>query len=269
MILEGSVNNFTNRFLVAILSLEKKAVFWPDAEERKEISSRIESMTAFPSCIGFVDGTLIDLEFKPTWKGEDFYTRKSRYSLSAMLVCDDQKLIRYCFTGWAGCTHDNRVYTNSSLAHSPNLFFSGDEYLLADSAYTPIRQLIPAYKKPVNGELVGDNAKFNFLHANLRVGIEHCIGILKARFQSLKGIRRVVRGKRDVAYLSIWIRCCCTLHNILLKRNDTAYDRYTITGEDGTQGHHGENLLETEVGKNKRDRIKAHVLTVYSGNSFE
>jgi hypothetical protein len=66
--------------------------------------------------------------------------------------------------------------------------------------------------------------------------VEHCIGILKTRFQSLKGIQTVIKGKMDVACISVWIRCCCILHDILLLKKDPAYVKYTITAYENEDG---------------------------------
>lgn len=161
--------NFTRRFIIAVLSLERECLFWPEEDERKEFSARIKEQTGFPDCLGFVDGTLIPVSTKPGWHGEDFYSRKSNYAVNAMIVCDDQKLIRHCYVGWPGSTHDNRVYDNSALATDARRFFSGDQYLLADSAYTPSQEIVPAYKKPPGGVMSGINKKFNDAHCNLRV----------------------------------------------------------------------------------------------------
>lgn len=253
--------NFTKRFIIAVLSLEDKVLFWPEEYERMEISARIKEQTRFSDCVGFVDGTLIPLSKRPTWNGEDFYSRKSNYAVSAMIVCDDQKLIRHCYVGWPGSTHDNRVYDNSALGMNPRAFFSGEQYLLADSAYTPSREIVPAYKKPFGGELAGDNKKFNDAHCNLRVRIEHCIGILKARFQSLKEMGVLIRDERTCCQLGLRVRCCCILHNLLLKRGDDTYD---LAEED----MHGEELddgslqviIPIETGISKREKIKRSLL---------
>lgn len=49
---EGSVHEFTRRIFKAILSIEKRFVYWPTATEREEISEEIEKKkkkrTAFP-----------------------------------------------------------------------------------------------------------------------------------------------------------------------------------------------------------------------------
>lgn len=243
---------------MVIFSLEKQTLFWPNEDEKTEIKTRIEHESGFPSCLGFVDGTLIPLRYKPSWHGEDFYSRKASYSLSCMIVCDDQKLIRHVYTGWAGSSHDARVYSNSPLGRYPDVYFGGDEYLLADSAYQTLKEVIPAYKKPVNGDLVGDNAIFNYRLSMIRVRIEHCIGILKNRFESLRSIRKVIRSSKDVARISVWIRCCCILHNLLLKRGDYE-DFMEMTSQATSQENH---VIEegSHNGFEKREIIKKIIL---------
>lgn len=172
-----------------------------------------------------------------------------------MIVCDDQKLIRYCFTGWAGSSHDARVFASSALSRSSRDYFSGNEFLLADSAYPVKEEVVPAYKKPTNGgDLVGDNKVFNNHLANIRVRIEHCIGILKNRFESLKGIRKTIRNKEDVARVCMWIRCCCVLHNLLLQRGEP--DDYLPQDINETDDEDSRGSYETATGRDKRERVK-------------
>ena len=113
VILDGTVSLWTKRVIAALLSLEPQAVSWPDAEERQDIERRIRDFSGFPSCVGFVDGTLIPLAEKPIRDGEDYYNRKGRYGISATIVCDDQKRVRYVFSGCPGCFHDARVFAYS------------------------------------------------------------------------------------------------------------------------------------------------------------
>ncbi|KAG1446140.1 hypothetical protein G6F56_009668 [Rhizopus delemar] len=58
------------------------------------------------------------------------------------------------------------------------------------------------------------------MHAKGRVPIENAFGILKEVFQSLKCLRHVITGKSSVKYLSIWIRVCMVLHNIMIDNKD-------------------------------------------------
>lgn len=216
---EGSVHSFTRRCIIAIQSLEAVYVSWPSEQEQKEISRRIQAESRFPLCIGFVDGTIFPFSNQPEYKPEDYYHRKGGYGLSAMIVCDDQKRIRLCYTGWPASAHDSRVFNNSPLGLQPDSFFHDGAYLLADSAYTSSATIVPAYKKPANSALSREQVDFNYKLSNMRVRIEHAIGILKGKFQSLKGLRACIRGNRDIQRLSYWIRACIVLHNIVL--NDT------------------------------------------------
>src|SRR5436309_3143488 len=73
-----TVELYTDRCIVAILSLERQVICWPDKEERQEVKRRIKAESGFPSCLGFVDGTLFVLKYKPLLDGEDYYSRKHR-----------------------------------------------------------------------------------------------------------------------------------------------------------------------------------------------
>ncbi|XP_055330076.1 uncharacterized protein LOC129582574 [Paramacrobiotus metropolitanus] len=130
----GTVNLYTARVIYALLGLEPDVVKWPDAEERREISRRIREKHGFPSCVGFLDGTIVPLHQKPAVHGEAYFTRKYNYGLNATIICDDRKRIRYVLCGFTGSAHDSRVYGSSKMAINPANYFSDDEYLLADSA---------------------------------------------------------------------------------------------------------------------------------------
>jgi DDE superfamily endonuclease len=150
------------------------------------------------------------------------------------------KRIRYVYTGWPGCAHDARVYGNSALARRPERFFSGEEYLLADSGYTPSLRIVPAFKKPPHRSLSPEETQFNFRLSNIRIRVEHCIGILKGRFQSLKGLRLAIRGERDIKRMGCWILTYCVLHNLILQ-DEFDSERAEDEGDEGrdvSEGYH-------------------------------
>ena len=60
---KGSILNYVNRGVAAILSLGKDCYFWPDAEECKEISVQIKQKFNFPHCVGYVNG----IETRAAW----------------------------------------------------------------------------------------------------------------------------------------------------------------------------------------------------------
>jgi hypothetical protein len=70
----GSVVNFTIRFIYAVTDKLKSRLYLPDHEKREKLKTEIEQDYGYPSCIGFVDGTLIRLAYTPSWSHQDFYS---------------------------------------------------------------------------------------------------------------------------------------------------------------------------------------------------
>lgn len=149
----GSVTKYTERFFTAILSLTEQWVYWPDDNEKEVIKAAIKKDSGFPNCIGFVDGSLIPLEFQPSWdRYQEFYTRKANYSIQTMCICDNKRRVRYIATGLFGSIHDSRVF-NETMGESPGLYFNEGEYMLADSAYAATSFMVPPYKQPRDSDL--------------------------------------------------------------------------------------------------------------------
>lgn len=172
--------------------------------------------------------------------------------MAGLIVCDNNKRIRYVYTGWPGCAHDACVYENSALALCPDQFFSGEEYLLADSGYTPNLHTIPTFKKPPNRGLSPEETQFNFQLSNIRVQVEHCIGILKGHFQSLKGLRLMIRKEKDIKRMVYWILACCILHNLILQ---DAVESEWIE-EEGDEGGDQNERSQSELGEGEKDGKK-------------
>lgn len=118
-----------------------------------------------------------------------------------------------------GSFHDMTCLRRSSLwrrLHSRRLF-DNEQYLLGDSWYVPDERLVCSYKRTG-----GDKEKmdFNICVAHARVSNEHCIGVLKSKWHSLKEIRTQLRNRGESTYVVRWIRCCMILHNYLSGRDD-------------------------------------------------
>jgi hypothetical protein len=177
-IAKGCVMNYLRRGVDAVLSLFPDTVFWPDEEELNQISRRIRDQHHFPKCVGFIDGTHLGLAFKPVVDGEEYYTRKQQYAVAVMVICDDHKRIRYLNIGWPGSVHDQCIYQNCKINKTPAQFFSSQEYLLGDSAFTSNAWTVPAYKK-FSGQIVLAPGQifFNDLLSAARCKVEHTIGI--------------------------------------------------------------------------------------------
>ena len=224
----GTHQFYRDRCVKAIFDcLFRTTVTWPDEVERKEISKRIFERYGLPNCVGIADGTLFPLRFCPQTNDKgDYNGRKLGYTISTLVVCDDQLLIRYFLSGWPGCTHDDRVFRNSALAKSPEDFFHHNEYLLGDSAYSPRNYMVPAYKKsPGEAEIPGDLQAFNTVLGSARVQSEHCIGVLKGRFPFLRSIRmKLTEDTQTLRKILDYISVCVTLHNLLVVRPEDEID---------------------------------------------
>jgi hypothetical protein len=229
-----------------------KFVSWPNSQGRKEMASRIGRFTGFKNCVGFIDGTLLPLEEKPSIDPQDYYSQKGSYGLATLVVCNDNKRIIYYLTGWPGCSHDTRLWDNCNLHLKESTCFSPGQYLIADSGFPTESNLVPAFKKPPHGPIPQMKKNFNQHLASLRVCNEHCIGILKGRFQSLRGLQMELTLIEAMRKLTNWVSACVILHNFLLDDTSPAVvmaeeESASLRYED--QPHRGSNPAGNQLCK--------------------
>ncbi|POW17351.1 hypothetical protein PSTT_00757 [Puccinia striiformis] len=252
---EGSVELYTNRCIMAILGLKPQLLAWPNAEERSEVSSGFADV-GFEGCVGLIDGTLVVLSTCPGRDGPDYYNRKGSYGITTLLVCDQEKNITHVYTGWPGCSHDQRLMNNCGLSQAPTDFFSDDQYLLADSAFTATTTVVPAFKRARNRGLTEEQHDFNRHLSGVRVGIENCIGLLKNRFQSLKGLRLRASTDQDLVRINAWIMACCVLHNFLNRGGDIGFGYEDSTPlDDSSEDIDPQEQPGKAAGKRKRKEV--------------
>jgi len=84
---------------------------------------------------------------------EDYYTRKSDYTIKGLVICDDAARITWIEVGWLGSVCNNRVWSNSEIYVGRYKYFDQKEYLLGDSAFSTSAVMIPAIKKGHNSNL--------------------------------------------------------------------------------------------------------------------
>ncbi|OAV89446.1 hypothetical protein PTTG_28693 [Puccinia triticina 1-1 BBBD Race 1] len=132
--------------------------------------------------------------------------------MNSMIVCTRERHIIYALHGWCGSAHDQRVYKNSQLFIQPNKYFSPGKYLLADSGYTASKTVIPAFKQSPGQQLTATKQAFNFELSHQQVEVEHCIGMLKNRWQSLKLLRQKLCDMRSARRLNQWLKVLSANH---------------------------------------------------------
>lgn len=96
---------------------------------------------------------------------------------------------------------------------------STEEYILADSGYLFLHseKVITSYKENQAGRIPQvDRKRFNKEVAKIRIAVEHTIGMLKSRWQSLRGLRQLIRDHTTFTNLIYWIRACVVIHNMLV-----------------------------------------------------
>jgi hypothetical protein len=131
-------------------------------------------------------------------------------------------------------------HNSSKLSYDVDNFFGPDEYSVCDSGYSVARTTVPCYKKPYRRPMPEDKAAFNYQLSKLRVVNEHCIDMLKARFQSLRELRILIQDKRDIALICAWFQACCVLHSLLLEE---AFDETWLQ-----ESEHAAEDIEPETG---------------------
>lgn len=222
----GTTQKYRDRALKAIRRLKSKVVTWPDDDECKIIAERIFKEYDFPNCVGIIDGTLFPLAFEPeTEDAPDYKGRKYQYSLTCLIVCDDQCLIQYYLAGWPGCAHDERVFRNSKLYREAQRHFSLLQYILGDSAFENLWFIVSSYRRPRGATLPREEEVFNDAMKKLRVISEHTIGILKGRFPYLRQIRTIIKDDRkSMKRILAYIEGAIILHNLLVQRDDEIPD---------------------------------------------
>jgi hypothetical protein len=261
---KGTVSNYKDRVVKAILEcLYEDCVKWPDAEERRLIADRIRKDFGLPNCVGVADGTLLPLAFRPSTEDyADYKGRKMLYTLTMLVVNDDQRRIRYFNAGWPGSTHDDRVFRNSRIVQEMAEHFKETEYIIGDCAYAPRAFMVSTFKKPVGRAMNPDDESFNTTLSKPRVTSEHTIGILKGRFPFLRSIRMRLTGKKTFKKILRYVTVCVTLHNFLVGKRE---DELEEDCDSDLSDIDADNELNNPVAdfmdsSTRRDQVKNYVL---------
>jgi hypothetical protein len=260
---KGTIRAYKDRVVQAILDcMFEDFVKWPDEEERGIIAERIRTGFGLPNCIGVADGTLLPLAFRPSTEDyADYKGRKMLYTLTMLVVNDDQRRIRYYNAGWPGSTHDDRVFRNSRIVQHLDDHFRETEYIIGDSAYGTQNFMVSTYKKPVGAPIHPDHEVFNTKLSKPRVTSEHTIGILKGRFPFLRSIRMRLTGKKSFKKILRYISVCVVLHNFLVGNREDDLDQLPDDLSDIDADNELNHPVADYLGSGtRRDQVKNFVL---------
>ena len=222
-------------------------------KERKVIAQNFHEKYHVPNVVGVADGTLFPIQFKPKRNAyPDFKGRKGQYTITCLIIVNDHmRRIRYYHLGWPGKVHNKRVFRNTPLATTPERYFSIRDILLGDSAYTPRKNMVSVYKKGYGEPRLSANKEhFNTIISRPRVSSEHTIGILKARFCSLREIRlKMTEEPESFKKVLKYVIVCIIIHNLLMgwTESDFEFEENTENTEMQTTG--------TDIRANNDDNV--------------
>ncbi|WAR55416.1 hypothetical protein PtB15_6B157 [Puccinia triticina] len=199
------------------------------------------------------------LMFKhPSINPQDYYSRKGYYGLAALVVCDEEKRITYYMTGFPGCCHDTCLWENTKLKLNKNELFTPGQYLVSDSGFPAESNVVPAFKRPPHGAMSRLQKRFNRHLSSVCICNEHCIGILKGRFQSLRGLRKDLSSAGTMESITHWISACVIIHNFLLR--DDFPDIYQGDVDNIDSNNDGARQDRSAIGTQRRDQVFAEVI---------
>ena len=225
----GCRDKYIHRCIMAIRSCMRRSYYhWPDANEREELAEQFHRLHGLPNAVVVVDGTTFRMMQKPKREdAADYSGRKDGYTITNLFFSDLNRKIRYYSSGWAGSTHDNRMWHNCKIFRNPNEFLSETQYIIGDSAFENSHIMVTTYRAPTGGLLQGSKQKFNDLLSSPRVISEHVNGILKGRWSWLNCIPNTldesVHSMRKILKI---IDVTVILHNFLIEHNLQEDEKY-------------------------------------------
>ncbi|KAG2201841.1 hypothetical protein INT47_004398 [Mucor saturninus] len=214
----GSFNNFTNRFIDAMLEITPEIITERALNNAREFSKLDgPDATRLSGVLGAIDDKLVVIQ-KPAINGNAYVNRKSHEYMTLMAICDARTRFMYVKTGHSGRNHDPRVFTNSVNYHKLLLdaarWCPANTYILGDSAYP----LLPNLIVPFHGrnESTAEEKIFNEIFSSSHMKIEHAFGGLTSRWRFLWKHLYMLSVDR----MAKTIISCCALHNICVNQND-------------------------------------------------
>ena len=216
------------RSVVAISSKLAEVVKWPDPQRRREIETFLHDKYMIPGCVGFIDGSHILLHKSPSFsveKNATFWSRKKRYGLLILAVCDEKKRFTYLQTGHFASANDFRAQQSTPMARDPAQLFSDGQYILGDSGFYCDSNVVPMYRRSSGQvDLPEERLEFNEHVATARVKIEHAFGILKQRWLILNDLHLLLKDQDNLTFAYAAIQAVVVLHNLYIDTSSYHWD---------------------------------------------
>jgi len=209
---QGHLSHLVKVVVDFLCSMSKDVIHWPTEGEIVQTEVDFKAMANFPGVVGAIDGCQIPI-LAPEYCQQDYLNRNHCHSVNLMAVCDSSARFTFCYAGFPGSAHDQRVFANSSLGlaldASPKRYFPSNYYhVIRDSAFQLHEHVMVPYKD--TGSLTVTEQTFNTQLSQTRRIIENAFGLLKGRF------RRLRRLECKMSSVPTNIIACCILHNLTI-----------------------------------------------------
>lgn len=202
----------------------------PSGPRLIETIRKFKNLTGISQMCGAIDGTHIRLTDRPklAFVPADYWNRHDHHSVLLQAVCDSDLNFWDVAVLAPGGTHDathlraSSLYKkimNREILREPSVFINNESvspYVVGDSAYPPLLNMIKAYNSRESGNIQRD--AFDKALRRGRVKIENSFAQLKNRWRVLKNLNF------SVPYAGQIILACCVLHNFCKIQNDRLVD---------------------------------------------
>ena len=160
-----------------------------------------------------VDGTHINLAWKPALNACEHYSYKGDYTFNIALVFLPHSLhIVESVVGHPGSSHDARVWASGSgIVVKPRLHLDEGEFVWVDAGYGYSSYTVGPYSNTAAAKS-RDLHYFNYSLSRIHVKAEHGIAYLKNCFQCLMGFRGNLYREEDHEKAAHTVQACVIAH---------------------------------------------------------
>lgn len=192
---------------------------WPDAAERKELSSVFDGV--FAGCVGLMDVTehKVQRPVQHAREHELYSAKHAQHSVKTLAVTDRFGYFRYVQTGLPGRMSDRECFTNSNLYLERGQYFSKEEWVGSDGGFRGDGPLMYSYD---GRELTSsERINFNLVFKEVRVQVENAFNRLKTKFSVLGNDKAAWNCSDEL--LCLTVHASVRLHNWLLRMRNNNY----------------------------------------------
>lgn len=207
----ASVSNIIKNVATVLCRLAPVYIKFPEPADIPDLTKNFFAIAGMPGVFGCIDGSLIFIISPGGNDAELYRSRKNRFAINIMAICDHNLVFRNVICSWPGSVHDSRVFDNSRVCM---LLEEGNHsgYLLGDSGY-PCRKYLMT---PLLAPTTQKQHRYNSAHIKTRNVIERAFGVLKRRFPILNMVRTRLPTTKKIIMATVILHNIARYYNVPL-----------------------------------------------------